>query len=185
MKFSSPNLLILIFALLLGAGAAFWLAKMHPPAEQPAQPAVAVEKPKTAAPEFTFTDIKGREHSLSDYAGKTVILNFWATWCVPCVAEMPKLLELAQRHKDKAVLIAMTGETNMDNIEKFVSRHKVKGGNVVVGHDPDKKITQDTFQTYSLPETIIIGPDGKMVRKFVGAEWNPEEVSGIISTLHQ
>lgn len=184
MKPSSKNLLILIFVLLLAGAAALWLARTSPKPVAEPQP-VATRKEPAAAPQFSFSDMNGRQHNLSDYAGKTVILNFWASWCVPCVAEFPKLLKLAEDHKKDTVLIAMTGETNVENVEKFLSRHKVRGTNVVIARDPDKKITQDMFQTFSLPETIIIGTDGRMIRKFVGADWNPEDVSGIIAPAQE
>lgn len=168
------NLLILLALVLTGFGAAALLQQPEP-AATPSGPAAQQLAP---APDFTFTDLSGRAHKRSDYAGKTVILNFWASWCAPCVAEFPLLLETAA--KTQAILIALSSDDNAAAVERFLlkldakSQKILKQNNIIIALDPDKAITSDLFQTVSLPETVIIGPSGLMTHKIIGAVENAE-----------
>lgn len=137
-------------------------------------------------PAFAFTDMDGKSHEITDFKGKIVILNFWATWCAPCIVEFPALLDAAQAHKKDVVLIALSSDIEKEKVTQFLQKisqtHKA-GKNAFIAIDDMGKITQDVFSTYRLPETIIIDREQNMRSKLVGANWTPEDLSQIIGSL--
>jgi len=134
----------------------------------------------TAAPDFTVQD-SDRKLTLSDYRGKTVVLNFWATWCPPCVEEMPSLLQMQQRMKDKGVVVlAVSLDEDESAYHKFFRDH---GVNVITVRDPAMK-SSDLYGTFKYPETYIIDRNGVLQRKFIGAvDWNQPEVVDFLTKL--
>ena len=134
----------------------------------------------TAAPDFTVQD-SDRKLTLSDYRGKTVVLNFWATWCPPCVEEMPSLLQMQQRMKDKGVVVlAVSLDEDESAYHKFLRDH---GVNVITVRDPALK-SSDLYGTFKYPETYIIDRNGVLQRKFIGAvDWNQPEVVDFLTKL--
>ena len=130
------------------------------------------------APDFSFKTLSETEKMLSEFKGKTVFLNFWASWCAPCVKEFPLLLELAEKQANDLVLIAISVDAEKDNIFKFldsmddVSKQRTDLKNVYIAWDPSKKISQDLFQTLRYPESYIIAPDQTIRKKIIGADVN-------------
>lgn len=131
------------------------------------------------APDVAYTALNGKKGRLSDFKGKAVILNFWASWCTPCVAEFPALLTLAATFPDDAVLIAVSSDHDRAMMDRFLAKlkkengSKATAGNVIIVWDEDKSITQDQFQTLRLPETILIDSNGIMQDKIAGlTDWN-------------
>jgi len=140
-------------------------------------------------PDFTFTDINGNSRSASDYKGKIIILNFWASWCAPCIKEFPNLLNAADQHKDKAILIALSSDLNKEAIQKFITKMEktqalnFKADNVLIALDENQAITSGKFQTFKLPETLIIDRDFKIRHKLIGADWTREDLDKIIKEI--
>lgn len=134
----------------------------------------------TAAPNFTVQDAD-RKLTLTDYRGKVVVLNFWATWCPPCVEEMPSLLQMQQRLKDKGVtVLAVSLDADEGAYRKFLKDHRV---NLITVRDPDLK-SSDLYGTFKYPETYVIDRQGVLQRKFIGAvDWNDPEVVNFLSRL--
>ena len=134
----------------------------------------------TEAPNFTVQDAD-RKLTLSDYRGQIVVLNFWATWCPPCVEEMPSLVELQQRLKDKGVtVLAVSLDADEGAYHKFLKDH---GVNLITVRDPDLK-SSDLYGTFKYPETYIIDRSGILRRKFIGAvNWNDPEVVSFLGKL--
>jgi thiol-disulfide isomerase/thioredoxin len=124
------------------------------------------------APDFTVTDAQ-HTVSLSQLRGKPVILNFWASWCGPCVEEMPSLVQLQKVLGNKATVLAVSVDSDDNAYKQFVRDH-----NVDVLTVRDQKQTSSTlYGTFKYPETYVIDKDGKIVRKFIGAtDWTAPDV---------
>jgi cytochrome c biogenesis protein CcmG/thiol:disulfide interchange protein DsbE len=134
----------------------------------------------TAAPDFVVQDAD-RKITLSELHGKVVVLNFWATWCAPCVEEMPSLVQLQQRFKDKGVtVVGISIDVDGNAYHKFLKDYKI---DFLTVRDPDQK-TSSLYGTFKWPETYIIDRDGIVRRKFIGAvEWSQPEIVDFLSKL--
>ena len=117
------------------------------------------------APDFTLTLSDGRAVKLSDYRGKAVVINFWASWCAPCRAEAPTLEETHKRYADRGVIIL--GISLWDTEEAAAEFRKVYGQTYPSGVDPNGKIAIE-YGVSGIPETYFITPDGMIAAKFVG-----------------
>lgn len=130
--------------------------------------------------DFAFKTITGQETSMAALEGKIVLLHFWATWCAPCVVEFPHLKDLTDAMQDDLVLVAVSADGKQEAIDAFMQKTFPNGvgDNFLVVHDPMQKIIQERFQTYRLPETIIINPRGEMVEKVIGGntQWGSDEM---------
>ena len=120
------------------------------------------------APDFAFTDIKGAGHHLRDYAGKTVLLNFWASWCVPCRVEFPVMISLARQSPERFVIIALSVDHDEQAMTKFIATLGDIPANFIFGRDEKKQISQDLYQTLRYPESVLITSQQRLLRKFVG-----------------
>lgn len=129
-------------------------------------------------PDVNFIDLAGETHRLSDYKGKIIILNFWASWCDPCVAEFPSLLNLIKKYNEDLVLIALSADTNEKDLNGFLKAFEAKAPNLVVSWDKDKSLAE-TFGTKVLPESYIIGPNRELIRKIAGVDdwYTPEAIA--------
>lgn len=165
------NIIIIAICVVLGFLATFALDFQHKPRAAKITASGKYTEFKKA-PDVSVTDLKGKTHNLPDYKGKLVLLNFWATWCAPCKIEFPQMLELAANDKD-IVFLAVSIDENKDAITRFLksqNRTHVQHEDVIIAHDPEKDIAQDTFQVLKYPETVIISPSGFMTDKVIGAE---------------
>jgi cytochrome c biogenesis protein CcmG/thiol:disulfide interchange protein DsbE len=134
----------------------------------------------TNAPDFTVQDAD-RKVTLNELRGKVVVLNFWATWCPPCIEEMPSLVQLQQHLKDKGVeVLAVSIDVDDSAYHKFLKDH---GVNFLTVRDPDQK-SSNLYGSYKWPETYIIDRNGVLRRKFIGAvDWNTPEITDFLSKL--
>ena len=134
----------------------------------------------TAAPDFTVQDAD-RKVSLSELHGQVVVLNFWATWCAPCVEEMPSLVQLQQRFKNKGLtVVGISIDVDGNAYHKFLKDYKV---DFLTVRDPDQK-TSNLYGSFKWPETYIIDRNGIVRRKFIGAvEWSQPEIVDFLSKL--
>jgi thiol-disulfide isomerase/thioredoxin len=121
-----------------------------------------------AAPSLELRDLQGAPHKLEDYRGKPVVLNFWATWCVPCAAEMPLLSEMQQRYKGKITFIAASIDDDdmKPQIVAFVKKHKADALTVMMGATLDS--LQDFGVAQVMPGTVFIDAEGKIVDRVSG-----------------
>ena len=119
------------------------------------------------AENFSFKDIAGKQHNLSDYRGKWVLVNFWATWCPPCLAEIPDLVALHDKHKGKdlAVIGIAMAYSNPRLVTDF-ARSKQITYPVVLGND---EIAAQIGPVEGLPTTYLFNPQGKIVAHNVGS----------------
>jgi len=127
-----------------------------------------------AAPSLKLHDLKGVQHALEDYRGKPVLLNFWATWCVPCAAEMPLLSEMQKQYQGKIVFIAASidDEDMKPQIEAFIKKHQGDALTVMMGATLDS--LDDFGVNQGMPGTVFIDAEGKIVDRITGALKRPD-----------
>ena len=123
------------------------------------------------APDFNLTDITGKQHKLSDYRGKNVMLVFWATWCGPCIMEMPSLIELRKTtDEDKLAMLAISYITTMppnttERVKGMVEQRKL---NYTVISVDVSEVSAPYNQVRGIPCSIFIDPEGKIKLATVG-----------------
>jgi len=132
------------------------------------------------ATDFTLQDDSG-SITLHRFRGKVVVLNFWASWCPPCIDETPSLVSMQQRLKGKGiVVVAVSSDEDEQAYRRFIKEY---GINFETVRDPSERI-QHLYGTVKIPETYIIDRNGILRRKFVSAvNWNSPEVLSYLSTM--
>jgi cytochrome c biogenesis protein CcmG/thiol:disulfide interchange protein DsbE len=134
----------------------------------------------SAAPDFTVRDSE-RAVTLSQFKGQVVVLNFWATWCPPCIEEMPSLVQMQERMKSKGVtVLAVSVDVDEGSYRRFLRDHNV---NLLSVRDADQK-SNELYGTFKFPETYVIDRNGVVRRKFIGAvDWMDPEVIDFLGKL--
>lgn len=133
----------------------------------------------TQAPDFTVND-GNKTVTLSQFRGKPVVLNFWATWCPPCVQEIPSMVQLQKQLGDKVVVLAVSTDVDADAYKKFTAKN-MQG--VLTVRDGDNRANA-LYGTFAFPETYIIDRNGIIRRKFIGAvEWTSPEIVDYLNKL--
>lgn len=161
---------VFVLALLLFSSL---IAPAFATSERPqAPPAGSLEAGRTA-PDFTLKTLKGDSVSLSQFRGKVVFLNFWATWCPPCRAELPSMSRLNEVFAGRDfVMLAVNVEQDKGIVEDFL---KVRPHDFTVLLDPEGK-AQSLYQVFRFPETFLIDKEGRIVERFLGArDWSAVE----------
>src|SRR3954468_20803911 len=124
------------------------------------------------APEFSVKDSE-RSVALRDLRGKVVVLNFWATWCPPCVEEVPSLVAMQAKLRGSVTVFAVSLDLDENAYHRFLKNHKV---DLLTVRDPDKK-SSELYGTFGYPETYIIDTKGVVRRKFIGpVDWTKPEI---------
>lgn len=126
------------------------------------------------APDFTLSDIHGKQHRLSDYRGKVVLLNFWATWCGPCLAEMPSMESLKDKLKDEKFVIVTVSidKEGLESLKKFVEKKRYS---FIVLHSPDGSI-QGLYNPGVIPTSFVIDKSGTVFSRITGGQkWDCED----------
>ncbi len=142
---------------------------------------VSLEKGKPA-PDFVLRDMDGRETRLSDYRGRLVFLNFWATWCPPCRDEMPSMEQLHQLMKGRPFkMLAVSVDTDASTAKKYMDKH---GFTFTTLADHQQKVA-GLYQTTGIPETFLINAEGILLLKVIGPDnWSsPRSISAIEELL--
>lgn len=180
---------ILILGALLASAAAYtYHADYQNSAPVMTKDSAAPESSETLmdAPSFSFKDMNGKTRTLEDFKGKAVILNFWASWCAPCVIEMPQMFDLASKTKEEAVYLFVSLDDSEEEIKRFLAKYKsdALSPNIHIGLDEGRKIS-NLFQTYKIPETYLITPNLKIADKIIGADlvWNDQDMIEKIKSL--
>lgn len=147
--------------------------------------------PGSPAPEFRVNDLGGNSVSLSDYRGKVVLVNIWATWCPPCREEMPSLERLYQHFEGRdfeilavsvdARLGERDGTGNVGgNVGAFAEAYALT---FPILHDPTGRI-QDVYRTTGVPESFLVGRDGQIYKKVAGATvWDAPSYFELVERL--
>lgn len=130
---------------------------------------------KNGVPDFTLTDVAGETVHLSDFKDRMVIINFWASWCNPCIEEFPSLISLINKYKGKIVLLAISGDNTESDLLSFLKAFHVKSPHIKVMWDKDLKVA-GLYGTKVLPESYILGPNQQLIRKVAGVDkWDSSD----------
>src|SRR5437870_6073925 len=117
------------------------------------------------ADDFTVSTPRGESFRLGDQRGKVVMVNFWATWCPPCLEEMPAMERLYRRHKEAGLtLVAISVDADPKKIGPLVSEHKLT---MPIGVDPKMELAQ-TYGVRALPSSFVVGRDGNLAALAIG-----------------
>jgi peroxiredoxin len=128
------------------------------------------------APDFTFTDLDGKQHSLKSYHGNNVMVVFWATWCPPCNREIPNLIELRKANSEDNLAIIAISDENPDLVKRFVA---AKGINYTVASIQSGALPSPFADISSIPTTFFIDQNGKIKLATIGVV-SPEETRAIL-----
>lgn len=116
------------------------------------------------ATNFALPTLDGEQIQLAELRGRWVVINFWATWCAPCVAELPLLQQLAEQHPNKLAVLAVNMRENEDDVRAFIAQHEI---DLQVLMQPDDQTLID-YGVQGLPLSIVVSPGGEVVRRHVG-----------------
>ncbi len=153
-------LLILIAVLFTGIGVYFGAKRFQP--APPADTAVS------ALMQLAMPDPVGQQRKMSEWQGKVLLVNFWATWCPPCVAEMPELEALQAERGSKGLQIVGIGIDSPSNIREFSEKHKITYPLLVGGLQGTEVSRSFGNETGGLPFTVLIGTDGLVKQAYMG-----------------
>ena len=125
-------------------------------------------------PNFNLPTDDGQTVTLTDFRGKIVILNFWATWCPPCVDEVPSLNRLALRYADKGLaVLGVSVDEDPDAYRSFLAKHQIVFQTV----RNSSRAVSERYGTFKLPESYIISRDGRLLNKVIGGtDWTDKEM---------
>ncbi len=152
------GLALLLFLLVLAIGLLLVLS--------PGTPTTGEAAPRGSAPNFEFTTFEGQKLALSRLEGKGVVLNFWASWCVPCREEMPYFEITYQAYKDRGVVfVGLAMQDRPEDSQVFLEELRITYPN---GPDDGGDISV-RYGVAGLPTTVFIAPDGKVARNWQGA----------------
>ena len=150
-----------------GSAAAVTPAASHD-AVASAETASCMADAKPANWDFKLKDLDGKEVSLASFknSGKVVLLNFWATWCGPCKAEIPGFVELQEKYKDKLMIIGYSVDDTAELAKKYAAEYKM---NYPILLGEGREDVQDAYgPIWGIPASFIISKDGKVCRKHMG-----------------
>ncbi|MCK8046110.1 TlpA family protein disulfide reductase [Shewanella sp. 1CM18E] len=135
-----------------------------------------------SVPEVMFTDTKGEQISLKQYKGKLVLVNLWATWCAPCIKEIPQMENIRQVNKDKnLVVVPISIDEESDKVQAFLERHDL--GHYQTWLDPKKTIDQ-IMPADVVPATYVFDGSGNLVGFLRGyLDWGDKEVQPYLEKL--
>ncbi len=134
-----------------------------PPAEGRGELQVGTQKGQLA-PDFEISDYDGSRHSLSDFRGQAVYVNFWATWCTPCLIEMPDIAALQEEFGDDLAIITVNRRETLDAAQTYFENLPLLDGGsgisfTVDGMDPDDTL-YDLYRAFAMPTSFFVDPDG-------------------------
>ena len=139
------------------------------------------EMARVVSSEMLYNDRDGNTYNLADLKGKVIFINFWATWCPPCIAEMPSINALYNIHKgkDEVVFLTIDADNDIENSSGFMEKRKL----TLPVYTPAGTIPQQFF-TGTLPTTVIINKNGELVYKHEGAaDYASEKMKGFLEEL--
>lgn len=133
------------------------------------------------APDFVLNDLDGNQHRLSDYRGRVIIVNFWATWCPPCRAEMPSMQRAwEQLEKEGILMLGIDVGEDEDTIFQFTASYPVEFPLLM---DSDSSVINQ-WPVRGVPTTFVVDPKGRIVYRAIGGrEWDDPSLLALVSAL--
>ena len=142
---------------------------------------LALHETPVDLPEAVLMDAEDGEHSLAEFKGKWVVLNFWATWCAPCRREMPSLERLQAALPEIAVVPVATGRNAVEGIQRFFDEAGVT--TLPILRDPTSDLAH-AMGIMGLPVTVILNPEGQEIARLIGdAEWDSASAKAVLKEL--
>ncbi|MCC7260290.1 MAG: TlpA family protein disulfide reductase [Alphaproteobacteria bacterium] len=160
--------------------------------DAPPAPASRAPEPHVppAAPAFRVAGLEAGEVSLADLSEPVVLLNFWASWCMPCLTELPSMLTLVEESGGRVALLAVSTDSRREDAQRIVAmlQEKYSAGktppHVYWAWDGSQRLSAGVFNTVKVPETILLDRDRRMVSKVVGgADWSKGELREAVDAL--
>jgi thiol-disulfide isomerase/thioredoxin len=134
--------------------------------DYPGEPEDAAATGKNAPLHFTLKDMNGADVKLASFKGKVILLNFWATWCGPCKAEIPSLVELQEQYADDLVILGFSVDDTVEKMRPYADQYKINYP-LLVGNG--REDVQDAFgPLFGIPVSVIIARDGTIAKKHSG-----------------
>src|SRR5437899_12294000 len=166
------NLLIVLPAALVLSGAVFLAVRPRSPH------AVKVGE---SAPRFDLPTLAEGTASLGDFHGQVVVLNFWATWCPPCVEETPSLERFAEKAKPLGVVVlGVSVDTDLEALQKFVADYHLT---FPIARDPSRALPA-RYGTFQFPETYILDRNGRVAEKIISNDdWDDPRMLSFVEAL--
>jgi peroxiredoxin len=167
----------IVFFLLVGSVAGYFVYKEVTRVGEPGVINIGQQ-----APDFSIKDQQGRVVKLSDYRGKVVFLNFWGTWCQPCVQEMPEMETLYRAFKDrKFQMLAISIDNDWQEVNEFYKQRNLTLPSFL---DPGHQVA-NLYKVYKYPETFLIDANGYVVKHTWQEHWADPRVMAIVENLVQ
>ncbi|MBX3039311.1 MAG: TlpA family protein disulfide reductase [Bdellovibrionaceae bacterium] len=154
--------------------------------QQPQKASPAATRGLESLPQFKVENLAGKVVSSEDYAGRVVIVNFWASWCGPCVEEIPSFVRLKETLGNDIQILAISNDNTREDIDIFLkSFPQFKGPGIEIVHDIPKDFPlTKMFGVYRLPESFVFTKSGRMIRKVVGTiDWASPDAVDFLKTL--
>jgi cytochrome c biogenesis protein CcmG, thiol:disulfide interchange protein DsbE len=132
------------------------------------------------APQFSIKTDQGRQATPTNFGGKVLVLNFWATWCPPCIAETPSLNQFERKFRDSGVVVlGVSVDKNPKKYKRFLDHFRLTFDTY---RDPEATISAE-YGTFQYPETFVI-KDGRIMRKYISEQnWTSDEIGNYIQSL--
>jgi len=134
-----------------------------------------------SAPDFTLPTLTGEPFQLRDHRRRVVVLNFWATWCPPCVEETPSLRRFAEQMRSLGVtVVGVSVDQDAGALQRFVSQFQLS---FPIARDPDRSVAS-RYGTFKFPESYIIDHNGRIAKKTIGAiDWQDPHIISFVQSL--
>lgn len=133
-------------------------------------------------PEFSLPDLSGKQHSIKEWQSKVLVINFWATWCPPCLKEMPEFANLQSQYSGKGLQFIGIALDDPEPVKEFITSHKINYP-ILMGEDQGTKLAHDLGNIVNtVPFTVIVNKQGLVIKNHMG-ELTGEELLKIVTPL--